>query len=277
MQNALIDEAEQIKSYFLGKLNMSDAEELELRLISDTEFESTVIAAENELIEDRLDEALSEEETRGFDENYLVTAERVKNVETVSLLRKFSKEKARSAAALNAVEDKSGSILDKIRSLFLGIPTVAYAWGILLIVGAAAAYIWLGSGTAYGGLQAEYASLNKQDLSDLDKFMTIPLITATPGSLRGSGSGVKLAAVDGSVFVRLSLIQLKDQPTFNLSLIRSQTVLLQLDSLRSYDAGSGREIRLLLPAKLLEKGTYQIKAIAPDHPDTPLTYGFTVE
>ncbi len=271
----MIDEAKNIKKYFLGTLSETDAEEIELRLITDAEFEANVIAAENDLVEDRLDGALTEDETRNFDKNYLTTPERLKNLKTVALLRQYAKAKAQNKAVVIKDEAPRIYLADKIRNIFSGIPAIAYAACLILVVGAAA-YIWFGRGTT-GNLQAEYASLNKQDLSDLDKFKALQLITATPGSLRGSGSGVKIAAIDGSVFVRLSLNELKDQPAFSVTLMRGPTVLLQLDSLRSYDAGSGKEIRLLLPVRLLEKGMYQIKATAPDHPESPLTYSFTIE
>jgi len=272
----LIDEEKNIREYFLGTLPEADVEEIELRLITDAEFEANVIAAENDLVEDRLDGALTEDEIRNFDANYLITPERLRNLETVALLRQYAKAKSQNRASVIREEAPSLSLADKIRNIFSGIPAIAYAACLILVIGAAA-YIWLGRGST--NLQTEYASLNKQDLSDLDKFKALPLITATAGSLRGSGSGsgIKIATMDGSVFVRLALIELKDQPTFNVSLMRGATVLLQLDALRSYDAGSGKEIRLLLPAKILEKGTYQIKATAPDHPESPLTYSFTID
>ncbi len=267
-------EAEKIKSYFLGTLPAAEAEEMELRLISDAEFDATLIAVENELVEDHLDNALSKEDAHNFNENYLATEERVKNLETVALLREYARTKALAVAEPDKTENVS--MLDKIRNLFSGIPTVAYAAVFLLVIGTAVIYIWLGRGSANERLQAEYTSLNRGDLSDIDKFKTLPQITAVPGSLRGSGSNLTIAG-DGSVFVRLALVDLKDQAAFNVSLMQGQTRLLKLESIRVYDSGGNREIRLLLPAKLLEKGTYQLTAAPRDKIDSPITYTFTVE
>lgn len=269
-------EAERIKRYFLGTLPADAAEEIELRLMSDEEFEAIVIAVENELVEDLLDQEMSEDDARDFNENYLVTDERVKNLVTVALLRKYAKANAQTAVTIARAKTANDSILDKIRSVLAGIPAVAYAAGILMIVGAAGAYIWFGRSTASERLQTEYNALNQGDLSDIDKFRALPLITAVPGTLRGADSSIKVNA-DGSAFVRLALLDLKDHAIFNVSLGRGGAVLLKLDAIRAYAAGEGREIRLLIPTKLLEKGIYQITVTPASIPDSPVVYTFRVE
>lgn len=269
-------EAERIKRYFLGTLPADAAEEIELRLMSDEEFEATVIAVENELVEDHLDQALSEDDARDFNENYLITDERIKNLETVALLRKYVKAKSQTAVPSKTGVTSDGGLLDKIRNLFSGIPAFAYAASVLLIIGTAAAYIWLGRGTAGERLQTEYTALNRNDLGNLDKFKMLPLITAVPGSVRGSDSSIKYS-VDGSAFVRLALLDFKDQSIFNVSLSRGESVLLKLDGIRSYGTGLDREIRLLLPTKLLERGIYQITVLPASMPNSQVVYSFRVE
>ncbi len=277
VRNGLIDEEEKIRSYFLGTLSESEAEELELRLISDAEFEANVLAAENELIEDRLDNSLTETETRNFDENYLSSPERIKNLETVALLRRYAKLQLQQTANSTGEVEGHVSFFDKIRDLISGIPAIAYAAFLVLIIGVGLAYIWLGGNTADRSLQTEYALLNEQDLSDLNKFRSLPLITAVPGVVRGNGQNVKVLNSEKSVFVRLVLIDLQNETVLNASLVHSNSTLLKFDSLRTYEINGSRELRLLLPANLLQKGAYQIKASPVDNPGKEVIYSFTIE
>ncbi|MBK6750979.1 MAG: hypothetical protein KA956_03055 [Pyrinomonadaceae bacterium] len=273
----MIDEADKIRSYFLGTLSESQAEELELRLISDAEFEANVLAAENELIEDRLDNTLTETQARNFDKNYLSSPERIRNLETVALLRRYAKIRVRNTANSKSEDESHVSFYDKIRELFSGIPAIAYAACLMLIIGVGLAYLWLGGNTADRSLQMEYASLNEQDLSDLNRFRSLPLITAVPGVVRGNGGNVKVLNSEKSVFVRLVLIDLQNETVLNASLFHSNSLLLKFDSLKTYEVNGSRELRLLLPANLLQKGAYQIKASPIDNPGKEVIYNFAIE
>lgn len=270
-------EDEKIRLYFLGSLPEAEAEEIEMRLIADAEFEANVIAAESELIEDRLDSVLKPDEMRLFDENYLITTERRKNVEAVVLLRKYARTRAQKIAQQESAHTEVVSILDRIRGLLGSVPTIAYAACLILIIGGTAAYVWLGRNSAKNPLQSEYASLNQQDFSDLAKFNSLPLIPAVPGSVRGPGSAVKLKGSENSAFVRIALVEFRDETALNAVLSRAGGDLLSFEALKIYESNGNREVRMLLPARLLEKGTYQISVSAPGKPASTVVYSFTIE
>lgn len=270
-------ENEKIRRYFLGTLSEAEAEEIELRVITDAEFEAIVISAEDDLIEDRLDGSLSPDEMRLFNENYLVTSERQKNVEAIELLRRYAKTKRQTVADAGSVDNKVDSAFDRIRDLFGSIPTFAYAACLVLIICGTVAYFWLGRGPAVNPLQAEYARLNQQDFSDLAKFSSLPLIPAVPGNTRGTNSAVRLKGPEVSSFVRIALLELKDEPVLNAVISTGDTELLRFESLKTYETNGSRELRMLIPTRLLEKGRYQISVSAPGKPASAVVYSFSIE
>lgn len=274
------EQNENLRRYFLGDLSETESDEIELRLISDADFEGDMIEAETELVEDYLDGALSDSESKLFEENYLVTPERRKNVQESAMLHSFARQKMADGGTNADIAVRPGlgpvSLLDRIRAVF-PLPVAAAA---ILLIAAVLGYFFLLGGGPDASLQTEYTALNRQDLSDLDKFRSMPGFTALPGNLRGGGGAAKLTGLSGeSVFVRLALpVEWKDKHTVSVRLLRSNSPLLVLDPVRTYANTGGAEIRLLLPVKLLSKGSYRIEAVVNEPPSTMLvSYDFSVE
>ena len=81
---------ESIRSYLLGALTQSDAEQLEERILRNDDFANQVVLVEDELVEDFARGALSESEQKQFQEHFLSTPKRQRKLMLVRALRKYS-------------------------------------------------------------------------------------------------------------------------------------------------------------------------------------------
>ena len=81
------------RKYFLGDLESVEAEAVELEMISKPELEPELQLAESNLIEDYLEETLEPLEKKAFEQNYLITEERQKQVEIIRQLKIYSQRK----------------------------------------------------------------------------------------------------------------------------------------------------------------------------------------
>lgn len=249
--------------------------ELDLKLLTDEEFGVDLDLAEEDLIEDYLDQSLTEDERTRFESIFLVSSERREQLDLSRQLRRYSKE------VLENPVSKQKSFLDTLIALFSNARVIAYAAGAMIFLGAVAAsvYFLAGRGGQFQELQSEYAAINRGDLSDLEKYRGLQTIELLPGSTRGSGQQLKIpGGSETSIFVRLAMpIEFRDQTDIDLRLIRETTQLMSFESVRAHGDSSGKEIRFLLPSKVLEKGAYRIDVMPTGQRESFVSYFFTVE
>jgi len=273
-------DTEKFRKYLLGDLSTEESEELEQVVIFDEEMSESLLEAEIVLVEDHLDGTLSADEELQFTTNYLVTPERRKNEEFVTLLAEYSG--ARSAAR-PVTEDrvkKGTSFIHQVRLAFFARPARLYAVSLLILIFAMATYFWFRHDGELGKLQAEYAALNGQDFTDLGQFKDIDTVNVLPGKVRGSDSTVRIGENTSSdnIFVRLALpIEFRSHDYYDVQLIKEKKTIFKFESLRAYPNDGGKELRIILPLKLLVKGAYRIDASLPDKTDSTVTYPFTVQ
>ena len=82
------DERNQIRNYLLGVPEVVDNEELEMRLLSDGDFLRKFSLIKDELMDDYVSGALSEDETKRFEKHFLSTPRRVLHTEVIRGLTK---------------------------------------------------------------------------------------------------------------------------------------------------------------------------------------------
>ena len=77
MSNNITDES--VKNYLLGS-EIEDKQIIEERIFSDDEFFEHFLAIEDELIQEYVDGELAESEIKAFENNFLVSAERLEKL-----------------------------------------------------------------------------------------------------------------------------------------------------------------------------------------------------
>jgi hypothetical protein len=128
--------------------------------------------------------------------------------------------------------------------------------------------------------EKEFAALNQKDLSDLAQFESLANLSLTHGTFRDSGGVRKLAEnqLTEKVLFRLALpVQSNAPDKFKAELVKDGRVVFTQSNLAFYNNPNGQEIRLLLPASQLKKGTYQIKLAKDSAPESVFVYNFAVE
>lgn len=267
-------DTEKIRKYFLGDLSEMETEDLEQRIIAEPDLEAEFVSVENDLVEDFIHGNLSGNDRQLFLRNYLVTDERKNNIETVSMLLRYSQERSVKEVATPEAE----TFFDKLRKMFNGVPSVAYATAASIILVTLIGGYFLINSKTHSALQVQYAALNQKDLSDLAPYSENPKFSASDGDLRGGTAPKKIIATTDDVLARLSIpSELEERSSFTIKLIKDRAVLLELKKTRVYENANGKEFRLLLPGKAMQKGRYLVEAVADDLPDSKLNYYFEVE
>lgn len=264
-----------LKQFLLGNPSEQDAEEIGARIIADRSFDEKMSFAEESLIEDFLDDALTTQEKELFYANFLTTPERIEQFEETALLRNFAQTHFADASENLTGEKKSDGFFESLR-IFLSanlLRPVAAVLVILLI----GAVVWRVVVYDAGGLtqiEKDYAALNAKDLNNAPETANLTNKSLVAGTFRDTDGASKLIAADltENVLFRLALPPETAKDTrFDLELIKSGQTVFRQTGLRVYQNQNGQELKVILPKNVLSKGTYQIKL------SNAVSYGFAVE
>ena len=263
-----------LKRYLLGSLPEEEMQKIDLQVISDPKLEEGLHSAENELMEDYLENMMSTEETGNFEAKFLINEERRGHLEFLRLLKKRASEESKVVVIKPARETVPFSL--KIKRLF----TDPRAWPVAV----AAALVLLALPMAYFvmvGLNDptydQIVQMNRRDLSDMEVLGPHSTLNPVQGTFRGGGNKkLDSGSLSETVLVRLSLPgAVNADAVYNVKLLQNSAEVLALKDIRVYSNGAGQEVRLVLLRKLLKKGAYQIELSKEN--DKPLTYSFTLE
>lgn len=270
----------EFKRYLLGDLPPSEIAAIDLQIVSDEDSEEKLWWAESELIEDYLDETLAPAEVDLFEQNFLVSTERLAQLQQISLLKSFARRAtAKGIAEAVCAAPSEKSFFKKLQGyFFVGWQTAALAFA-LVVVGLFGVVYFAGNDRT--AAEKEFARVNQQNFGDLAQVRGVFVLSLFGGNLRGaSGATSKLPAekLGERVFFRLALpAPAKPSDTFRIELVKNRAVVFTQTDLRFYANPNGAELRLMLPAVVLEKGEYQIKAAAEAAADSNFVYNFAVE
>lgn len=275
----MIINSEQLKQYFLGNVSDKIAEKIDLKIISDEDFEVELMIAEESLIEEFLDGQLSEKETELFYKNFLITDERKNQVKTISQLKDF----ARKSENKNPIIETNETELNFFQSLskFFALNTVKAGFAVL-IVGLTISLVWFGffRSDNQTPLETEYAKINNDDFRDSSKYEDYQRLNLVSGNTRSIGKTNELfrEKLSDKIFFNLALrTDSNDPQTFDVQIIKDKNIIFTLKKLKVYKNEFGQELRFFLPAKILELGNYQISVNQNNKENSRMIYSFTVK
>lgn len=266
---------EKIRKYLLGDLQESEMEAIDRQIFSDEITAENLHLAEDALMEDYLDEALSPAETGLFHENFLISETRKNQLAQLAALKKYVRNKTENKKAENEKKNVNRNL-----KYFFGFRRAAIAFGLLIIalVGIGVWQLNFNSKNENSALAEEIAALNKQDLGDLKKYENFSKLSLLPGQLRSSDAKTTLEddGISQTVLIRLALPPEETAQKFNLKIVRNGKENISLDDVSVYDNQIGKEIRLLVPSSFLKAGEYKIE-LSPENENVfPVNYSFTV-
>ena len=271
-------EPSRLRQYLLGSISEQARSDFELQLLSNRDFLAAIELAEEELIEDYLDEQLTVDELERFKDLFLKSPERMIDIEISQQLRINTKQSTDGGVTGLSKSDRNpnhGSVANRYRFLrpAFAIPSLA-----LLII-LVSSYIFLQTRTVKTAQSSEDLSqLNQRDLSSLSEFADVTRLTLIAQTTRDSAElqTLFLGSTSDLILVRLALPPGITSQRFYLRIQNNQFVT-NLKNIRTYSNQSMRDVRILIPKAHLTVGGVLIE-ITDEHSTSPIAaYAFAVE
>ena len=245
----MVDESK-LRQYLLKNLSDKETETIDAEIFENEELESALVFAEEDLIEDYIDDTLSPAERKLFDTNFLISKRRRENLVFLAQL------KTEIAGIASEETEKPLSISERLAKIFRPKFPQIVVFASVAIVFAVFAWWFIGS----GGQTSKIAALNKNDLSNLSEYQNLSNLSLKTDVLRSNNAGKTLQKdlLSEKVLVRLDLRETVDSIP-RLEIYRNENLIETLKDVRVYKTPNGAELRLLFPASLLEKGVYRLE------------------
>ena len=257
-----------LREFLLGKVSDEDRGRIEDLFLTDSQAKERVLGVEQDLIEDYLEGMLTAADSERFVSRYAQTEEQRRRLRITKSIKDWAIAESASTVPAKASGRRAWF---GFRPVFV-IPIAATA--LIMIVVAA---LWLNRRAEHSAIEQELAQLNAP--SNLREGPVS--IELSPVTVRGAEPQARLntSSLESGVVLRLLWIQKERYPSYQAEIRRVGDT--QSFVVRNLQPESdGKAIRLKLPARLLNRGTYQIhlSGIAADGTaSAPEEYTFTPE
>ena len=262
-----------LREFLLGKVTDEVRERIEGLFVTDAQARERILAVEQDLIEDYLEETLSADDRERFVSRYAQTAEQRRKLRITKSIKEWAMTSAAATpmpAATPAVP-VAASRRSHQRSWFRPAFVVPVAVMVLLVILVAA--FWAGRRSQQAAIERDLAQLNAPSNTTPANVERELL----PVTVRGAGSQVQLSPPpeDLVIELRLVLIQKERYPRYTATIHR-------LDDRASYTVpnlsptGDGKSVHLRLHSQLLTRGVWQITLTPDNAPASSDEYQLTV-
>lgn len=274
-------ESSKLKQYLLGNISEEERAELDLQLLTNREFVTAIEVAEDELVDDYLDESLTPDEMVGFKRLFLNSPHRVEEIEFSRQLKQQAKHAASESTVDQLKKNEEINFLDRLKNIFFlrsayTVPTLAV---FLLILLGVSYLVWQIRKSGNKNLaDIEVAQINQKDLSDLNQYAALTRLTLLSGAARESSDlkTLSLKTASDPILIRLALAQGSTSETVRIKFDYNDQPFLSLENIKTYVTQTGREVRLLIPLARLGVGRYKIKITGNESNSTEADYIFVV-
>lgn len=262
MKEALSDAL--LRQFLLGRVTDEERQRIESLFLTDAEAKERIIAAEQELIDDYSEGALTTEDRKQFHLHYAQTPEQQRKLRIARLINEWA---AAKTATPQPVLDRGsrwpivGQLLSSRAAL---VTSIALAAMILIV-----ATVWL-----WGVMEQRNRRLAvEQELAELNSPSELrepssqtPSLDLSPMTVRGAEAQVEVKLSPGIRIVELRLpwIQKERHPIYQAEVRPVGTD--ESFTIRNLEAQNDRGylIRLRLPTNLLKRGQYKIRLTGID-------------
>lgn len=270
-----------LRQFLLGKVEDEERQRIETLFLTDSLVNERVLAAEQNLIDDYVEDRLSPADRETFLLVYGDTAAQRRKLRIAKSIQEWA---VTQPSALRLTPERAlstwGRLFERLRFKPVLIIPIAVATSIAIV----AAFVWVNSRTErhrqYLAVQEELTRLNTpSSLRESPPGMS--LLTLKPGSIRSVESETELKRSGDSSVAELRLLwtQQEEYPTYHVVLRRpGNDQPYTVPDLRTENE-NGKFIRVRLPSNKLVRGNYQIElsgVSAEGVKSTPEVYTFTV-
>ena len=243
-----------LRQFLLGKVDDQERQRIESMFVTGALSKERVIAAEQHLIDDYLDDSLTPADKERFLAQYGETPAEQRKLRIAKSIQEWAATSA-DVTPVRAVAESKWSRL-RLKPVFL-IPITAVS-----VIAIVFAVVWLRSRreqqNRYLAVQQELVRVNSP-LAFRDVPAQTPALTLTPGALRSTEQDIEVTPRAGVEFVELHLIwtQKEQYPSYQATIRKFDEE--QRFTVPDLQAYNGNMIRLRLPPGLLTRGLYQIE------------------
>jgi hypothetical protein len=272
----------QLRQFLLGKVDDEERQRIESLFLTDSLMKERVLAAEQELFDDYLEESLSPADREGFLSLYGDTAAQRRKLRIAKLVQQWAMDQSETSPIVAKPAPSIWSrLLVQLRQKPVLVIPIAVAAAVAIVV----SLVWINTrrteqDTEYLAFNQELAQLNEP--ARLRQAPTgLSLLTLKPVSVRSveAESELKRRPDSAVAEIRLLWIQKEDYPSY-------QAVLRRPGDDRPYPIpnltiqnDNGKFIRVRVPVHLLTHGNHQLElsgVSADGTKSSPEVYSFTV-
>lgn len=272
----------QLRQFLLGKVEDEDRQRIESLFLTDSLMKEKVLAAEQELIDDYLEDCLSTADRKAFLSLYGDTVAQRRRLRIAKSVQQWALDQSKTPLPIpKPAISIWARLLERLRLRPVLVIPITVAAAVAIVV----ALVWVNSRRTER--HREYLALNQElvQLNTPSSLREVPpgmsLRTLKPGSNRSIDGGSELKrGTDSSVAeLRLLWMQKEDYPTY-------QAVLRLPGDDQSYtipnltiEKEDGKFIRVRIPVHRLTRGNHQIELTGISADGTrslPEIYNFTV-
>ncbi len=272
----------QLRQFLLAKVDDGERQRIESLFLTDSRMRDRVLAAEQELFDDYLEENLSTADREAFLSVYGDTAAQRRKLRIAKSVQQWALDQPKTPPVIPSPAISIWSrLLEGLRLRPILVIPIAVAAAVAIVV----SLVWVNSRRSerhreYLAMNQELVRLNTPPaLRGVSPGMSV--LPLKPGSVRSPGDESELnKRTDSSVSeLRLLWMQKEDYPTY-------QAVLRRPGDDKSYtihnltiENEDGKFIRVRLPLHLLTRGNHQIELTGVSADGTkslPEVYNFTV-
>ncbi|HXD31526.1 MAG TPA: hypothetical protein VN643_10440 [Pyrinomonadaceae bacterium] len=256
-----------LRKFLLGEIDEETRQQIESRFITDHLFREKVLAFEDDLVEDYLEDGLAAEERERFVSRYADTSARRQQLRIVKSIKQYAiANTAENPTGISTGSRPSISLSKlRLRPIFL-IPIAA-----ILIIAFSIAAVLLNNrrerNRHHLAVEQQLARLNNPSSEVPQQKVSLVL---PPGSVRTAGPQTELKPPADTQIVELRLlwIQKEHYATYHAALHRVGNA--EQFTIRNLHADNdGKAIPLRIPTEVLTPGLYQISLRGIGSDDTP--------
>ena len=244
-----------LRQFLLGQVDDQERQRLESMFVTGALSRERVIAAEQHLLDDFLDDSLTPAERERFLAQYGETAAEQRKLRIAKSIQDW----AASGAVVTAVGAAAGSRWSRLRARFRLKPVFMIPIAAMTVIAIVFAVVALKNRwdqrTRYLAMEQELAQLNTPSmLRDVSTYVTL-----MPGAVRSAEAETELTPPANAQFVELHLLWMQKEhyPSY-------QAVIRKIDeeqryTVRDLQLDNGNAIRLRVPTRYLTRGLYRIE------------------
>jgi hypothetical protein len=265
-----------LRQFLLGQVDDQERQRLERMFVTGALSRERVIAAEQHLLDDFLDDSLTPADRERFLAQYGETPAEQRKLRIAKSIQNW----AASGAAVTAVGAAAESRWIRLRARFRLQPVFMIPIAAVTVLAIVFAVVALKSRweqrNRYLAMEQELARLNTPSLlRDVSTYITL-----MPGTVRSAEAETELTPAANAQFVELHLIwtQKERYPSYQATIRKIDEE--QRYTVRDLQIDNGNAIRLRVPTRYLTRGLYQIEisGIAADRTTGPAEeYQFVVK